>query len=127
MQPLDIAALKRIRAVELFAEGRSYSQIARQVGFTNRGSAYRAVTNGLSMYGNTTIETLRSQEFDRLDQIHAANWKQALAGDIAATTVCLEVSRQRRRWLGRPKQPQPRSNAGILVQPWLEGTPHTSA
>lgn len=75
MKPLHEARTKKIRAVELFANGQSYSEIARELGFTNRGSAHRCVTNGLSMYGNTTINDLRAKEFERLDALLATVYR----------------------------------------------------
>lgn len=102
MKPLFEAHEKKIRAVELFAEGHSYSEIAKTVGFTNRGSAYRAVMKGLSTYGDPRIEDLRAREFNRLDRLLNGVWDRAISGDLQATEVALEISRQRRRWCGWP-------------------------
>lgn len=71
MKPLLEAYEKRVRAVALFASGLSYAQIAREVGFSKRGSAHRAVTKGLAMHGNETIESIRAAELGRLEALHA--------------------------------------------------------
>ena len=43
MKSLAQARVKRARAVELAVEGHSYEEIAQRVGYSNRGSAHRAV------------------------------------------------------------------------------------
>src|SRR5688572_1347887 len=47
MRTLAMAQHKRARAVELLLEGSSYADVARQVGYTHRGSAHRAVRQAL--------------------------------------------------------------------------------
>lgn len=103
MKPLLEAHEKKIRAVQLFADGHSYGEIARELGFTSRGSAYRCVTSGLSFGANPEVNDLRQRAFDELDGILNAHWHRAVSGDIAASMICLEVSRQRLRWLGKPR------------------------
>ncbi|MCW2785011.1 MAG: hypothetical protein JWP74_1528 [Marmoricola sp.] len=120
MRSLAVAQLKRTRAVELLAAGRGYDEIARQVGFTSRGSAYRAVTKALAEREIEAVNELRVLELDRLDALHAAHWQRAVDGDVPATMVILAISRQRLRIYGT----QPRRQGGtalydqsILVQP----------
>jgi hypothetical protein len=57
MRTLATARLKKVRALQLAADGQSYDQIARAVGFTNRGSAHRAVFKALaSIFRALTVE-----------------------------------------------------------------------
>lgn len=125
MRSLAQAQLKRTRAVELLAAGCNYDEIARQVGFTSRGSAYRAVTKALAEREIEGVDELRVLELDRLDALHAAFWHQALAGDIAACKIILAISAQRRRLygIGERRSGRPHSTTSVLVQPWLEGNP----
>ena len=41
------ARAKQARAVRLFTKGWTYEQIAKKVGFANRGTAYKVVKNNL--------------------------------------------------------------------------------
>lgn len=125
MRSLAQAQLKRTRAVELLAAGYNYDEIARQVGFSNRGSAHRAVTRALAEREIEAVDDLRALELDRLDALHSAFWHQAIGGDHAAARVILEVSRQRLRICGTVERRagSPHSMTSVLVQPWLEGNP----
>jgi predicted metal-dependent HD superfamily phosphohydrolase len=118
VRSLAEAHLKRIRAVELLAAGHNYDEIAQAVGYTNRGSAHRAVSKALA---EREIEGLD----DRLDALHAAFWHQAMAGDIDAAKILLAISGQRRRLYGIDKR-KPRREAlyggAVLVQPGLKAT-----
>jgi hypothetical protein len=100
MKPAAQARLKRIRAVELLAEGCSYDEIARRVGFSHRGSAHRAVTKALAEREAQDIDDLRAVECSRLDAVQAAYWEKAMAGDVRAAALVLRVMDQRERLLG---------------------------
>ncbi len=100
MKSLAQAKLKRVRALELLAKGLSYDEIARQVGFTNRGCAHRAVAKALAERQVEDIDALRAMENARLDALQAALWDQAMAGDCRATTAILRIIDYRIRLLG---------------------------
>lgn len=124
MRSLAEARLKRTRAVELLAEGYNYEEIAHAVGFTNRGSAHRAVTKALEAREIKAVDELRALELQRLDALHSAHWQSALDGDVEATRIILAISRERRRLLtlDRPRtSTQALYGESVLVQPWLEG------
>jgi hypothetical protein len=120
MRSLAQARLKRARAVELLAAGHSYAEIAGLVGYTNRGSAHRAVTKALEEREIEAVDHLRALESERLDRLYAAYWHPALDGDIAATKILVAISAERRRLYGIFQQrPRERSLYGgaALVQP----------
>lgn len=125
MRSMAQAQLKRTRAVELLGEGLNYEEIAQAVGYTNRGSAHRAVSKALAEREIESVDKLRAVELDRLDALHKAHWQAALAGDIAATQILLKISAERRRWYGveRPSRgtTSPLYGGAVLVQPELEG------
>jgi len=100
MRSLAEARIKRVRAVELLAEGCSYEEIARGVGYTNRGSAHRAVSKALSEHQAENIDLLRAVEGDRLDALQSAVWDRAMAGDVRAVAAVLRVMACRIRLFG---------------------------
>ena len=100
MRSLAEARIKRSRAVELLQAGCSHDQIARQVGFTNRGSAHRAVSKALSERQAEGIDLLRAIEGDRLDALQASVWPRAEAGDVRAINTVLKVISCRIRLFG---------------------------
>lgn len=107
------------------AEGFSYEEIARQVGFTNRGSAHRAVRKALAERQAEDIDTLRALEADRLDALQAAHWDLAMAGDPGATNSILRVMERRARLFGLDKDQasDSESRVRLLVQPSAQGNP----
>lgn len=117
--------IKRTHAVELLAQGYNYDEIARAVGFTNRGSAHRAVTKALIARQIEAIDELRALELDRLDALHAAHWRAALDGDLESGHILLKISAERRRWYGLEKPQTVRGSqlygGEVLVQPEAEG------
>ena len=124
MRTLAEARLKRSRAVEFLARGYSYDDIARVVGFTNRGSAHRAVSKALSERQAENIDLLRVVEGDRLDALQAALWDQAMAGDLRAVAMIRRIIESRIRLFGLDQRPD--GNAGLptsLVVGAPEGNP----
>jgi hypothetical protein len=122
MQSLAQARWKRVRAVELAVEGKSYAEIARQVGFSHRGSAHRAVTKALAEREVHAVEALRQVELDRLDQLHRSYWSAAVDGDRYAAAMVLKVMDRRIRLLGLQDH-KPDAQSRILVRPGIEGNP----
>lgn len=102
MNSVANAKLKRLRAVEPLAKGCSYDEIARQVGFSHRGSAHRAVSRALAEREAEDIDNLRALECARLDALQTAHWPRALDGDVRAAAVVLRIMEQRSRLLGLP-------------------------
>jgi hypothetical protein len=108
MRSVAEARLRRVRALELLANGCSYDEIARQVGFSHRGSAHRAVTKALAEREAEDIDSLRALECARLDALQLVHWQKALDGDVRAASLVLRIMDQRTRLLGlsAPKSPE---------------------
>ena len=106
MKSLAQARIKRARAVELVAEGKTYEEVARAVGFTNRGSAHRAVYKALNEREAEGVEILRAIELDRLDRLQVSLWDRALSGDAVAVNAVLRIIEARARLLGLSAQGQ---------------------
>ena len=125
MRTLAEARLKRVRAVELLAAGHSYADIARELGYSHRGSAHRAVSQALTERAVEMVDQYRQLELDRLDRLHAALWPQAMSGDLGAIGATLRIIDQRVRLLGlQPGSTSERDNpAYLVVGPLEEGNP----
>jgi hypothetical protein len=100
MRTLATARLKRARAVELVAQGLSYDQVARTVGYSHRGSAHKAVFTALQEREVEAVDQLRAVELARLDRLQAALWQDAMAGDVKAVSAVLRIIDLRLRLLG---------------------------
>jgi hypothetical protein len=100
MQSLAQARLKRVRAVELVAQGRSYDEIAHEVGYSHRGSAHRAVSKALAEREVDAVDQLRHTEIDRLDRLQASVWPKAMSGDVGAAHLIVKIIDRRIRLLG---------------------------
>ncbi len=103
-----LAAWRRARSVELAVGGQTYDEIAREVGYANRGTAYRVVQQALSQRVEEGVDELRRLEQDRLDALQAGVWERALAGDVAAVRTALRILESRCRLLGLHVDDQPR-------------------
>jgi transposase-like protein len=95
-----LAAWRQARAVELATQGMSYDSIARQVGYANRGTAYRVVRAALDKQTTEAATALLQQELDKLDALQAAVWPRAMAGEISAVQAAHKIILARCRLLG---------------------------
>lgn len=123
MQSRVGATLKRTRAVELAAQGKSFTEIAQAVGYSHRGSAHRAVYKALEQRQIDAVDELRTLELARLDRLHRAAWELAVTGDLAAIETVLRIMDQRDRLLGLypTKTSCQREHLELLVR--TEGNP----
>lgn len=94
------AAHKRARALALRMEGYSYDDIASEVGYASKGSAHKAVAQGLKDIPREAAEQAREAEMGRLDMMQKAVMQQALAGDPMAVDRVLKVVEARSKLLG---------------------------
>jgi transposase-like protein len=107
-----LAQWRKARAVELAIDGASYAAIAAEVGYSHRGTAYKAVHKTLAERITEGVDTLRRLEVARLDTLQAALWPKALAGDTAAVNTVLRIIEQRTRMLSLgPESPAHRGTA----------------
>ena len=116
---------KRVRCVELATQGMSYDEIAKAVGYSNRGGAYKAVSAALRAKQVEAVDELRVVELERLDALQRSCWDAALEGDIASVDRVLKVIAARVRLLGLDQlQDKPALGGGRLVS---EAWQHDSA
>jgi hypothetical protein len=114
------ASWKAARAVELVREGKTYDQVARAVGYANRGTAHRVVTKALAERLVDGIDDLRSIEVARLDALQAALWPRVEKGEVRAINSVLRLIDRRCRLYGLYSGEQQES-AWTLVMPPAEG------
>jgi hypothetical protein len=56
---------KQRRGIELHSAGRSYDEIAEELGYANRGSAWRAVDRGLRVQRDLRADDYLQTQIDR--------------------------------------------------------------
>ena len=95
-----LAKWRRARCVELALAGHSYDEIALEVGYQNRGTAWRAVQESLNSRIAEAVEEYRELELARLDALQAAHWPQAVAGSVRSADLVLRVIDRRIKLLG---------------------------
>jgi hypothetical protein len=95
-----LAASRRVKAVELRTRGLTYDQIAVQLGYANRGTVFRVVSDALKAETVEAVKDLRSLEVARLDALQDAVWDKAMAGDVPSVMAARRVIMARCRLLG---------------------------
>ncbi len=94
---------RALKALELRKKGVRYEQIAQQLGYSNRGSAYKAVMKELELLAKECLEEaskVRDLELQRLDDLFLAAWKAIADGSESAIDRALRVSESRRKLMG---------------------------
>ena len=87
-------------ALELRLAGKTFREIAAELGYQSPHGAFDAVGGALKEVTREPAEDLRKMELQRLDALHAALWPAAIKGDPVSVAGCLRVSESRRKLLG---------------------------
>lgn len=95
-----LASYRRSKAVELAAGGRTYQQIADELGYANRGTVHRIVREALEAQQVQNVELLREVEVQRLNALQVGLWEAALQGDLEAVKACVRIIQARVKVLG---------------------------
>ncbi len=69
-----LAASRKNQAVRLAADGRTYQQIADELGYANRGTVHRLVRQALEAHQVDSVERLRQVEVNRLSTLQTSLW-----------------------------------------------------
>ena len=110
-----LALKRKSDAVRHHREGATFDQIAKKVGFANRGTAHRVVTRAYKERIVDDIDFHRRSEVDRLDAVQSEMWEildESTVNDerFKAAGVILKVIDLRSKILGLydhpPAQPQ---------------------
>lgn len=92
---------KEARALTLVRAGCSYDEIAADLGYANRGSAYRLTQNALKATVDRIAEDHLEFELALLDALQAAHWEAGTSGlDTKAAHLVLKILDMRTRLLG---------------------------
>lgn len=94
------AAEKRRKALSLRAQGKTYQQIADEVGWSNRTLACRYVQRELKDVPKEEATHLRQLEMERLDALTNAVWPLAMTGDTRSIETCLKLMERRAKMIG---------------------------
>jgi orotate phosphoribosyltransferase-like protein len=95
-----LAAARRVRAVELKTAGYTYAQVADELGYSSRGTAYNIVAKALREQTTEAVADLRVLENARLDALQVALWDAAMTGDISAVVAVVKIVKARVRLNG---------------------------
>ena len=116
-----LAAARRAKAVKLRTAGLTYDQIAKELGYANRGTVYRVVAEALRAQTLEAVGELRDLEVARLDSLQVAMWQKAMDGDVPSAMAVVRCIMSRCRLLGldgpgllRAEVPRPRT---LVVPP----------
>ena len=90
-----LAAARRVKAVELKTAGLTYAQVAQELGYSSRGTAYNVVTKALRNQTVAAVTDLRDLENARLDTLQLALWDAAMTGDITAAIAIVKIVKAR--------------------------------
>src|SRR5664279_5036635 len=83
---------KQARALTLVRAGHSYDEIAADLGYANRGSAYRLTQNALRATVDRLAEDHLGRELARLDALQVPQWDAATSGlDVKAAHLVLKI------------------------------------
>ena len=94
------AAEKRAQAVALRRQGKTFEEIATEVGYANKSSAFRAVDQALKAAVREQAVELIQLETERLDAMLAALWPKIEGGDARSIDTALRLSERRAKLLG---------------------------
>ena len=73
------------------AAGFTYEQVANQLGYTSRGTAFNVVAKALREQTAEAVTNLRDLENARLDALQAALWDAAMTGDVKAAAAIVQI------------------------------------
>jgi orotate phosphoribosyltransferase-like protein len=91
---------RRTRAVELVAEGLSYDDIAKELGYANRSGAWKAVQASLKAVQAETVDEYRALTIDRYEALLTQVWPAAMDGDLKAVASARRIVDAECRLLG---------------------------
>lgn len=100
MRGTAYVAYRQARATELALAGHDYDTIARELGYANRSGAWKAVQRALRGRTTNAVDQCRQEQLVHLDRVMAAQWDDAMTGNVRAAHAVLRAIEQRVRLLG---------------------------
>ncbi len=100
-KPLDKElADKERKVLELRLLGLNWDAIAQSVGYASRAGAWKAYQRALERTIQEPADEVRQQELERLNRMMSPHIRNALNGDVQATTTVLRIMDMRAKLLG---------------------------
>lgn len=100
-KPETIEAKQRaVLALEARKEGKTFAQIAEEVGYNSPQAAHDAVKRALDAMIREPAESVRRLELERLDTLWQIQYLNAQAGDVQAMAACMRIMERRAKLLG---------------------------
>ncbi|MEC3853459.1 hypothetical protein [Paenarthrobacter ureafaciens] len=114
---------REARAVQLKTAGKTYDEIATEVGYTNRSAARKAVVRALERRPAESVEEMRTVEGLRLDMLTASVWKiindpeATFDEQIKAINAAVRISDSRAKLFGlyAPVKVEAKGNTTMTV------------
>ena len=91
---------KEAECVRLRRAGLTLDEIAIRVGYSSPASVHYALKRINERISREDVEEIRNLESERLDLLQAANWDNAMQGDVPAGALVLRVMERRAKLLG---------------------------
>lgn len=97
---------RRKRAIELRSLGKTYQEIADELGYASDSGAYQAIRKGMVDTLREPAEELRTLEMQRYDKLQANLWPEAMNPEntlderMKATDRILKIMSQRAKTMG---------------------------
>lgn len=117
------AKIKAAKALELRMEGKTFQEIADEIGYNSYQAAYDAVLRAIKSVYIEPAEELIRIETERLDKLWGIQYLNAQAGDVQAMAACMKIMERRAKLLGldAPVKQDVRSEvttkSGVLMVP----------
>jgi len=89
-----------VRAVELKTSGCTYAQVADELGYSSRGTAYNIVAKALREQTAEAVADLRDLENARLDALQVGLWDAAMTGNVRSAAAIVQIVQARVRLNG---------------------------
>lgn len=109
-------AQRRSVALAMRIDGRTYDQIASELGYANRSGAFKAVNDALRDVPREKAEEYRALQIERLERVLRTQFARLdEGGDPAAATAVLRVLEALDRYTGFDQGDAAASRAGTLL------------
>ena len=95
-----VARYRATRALELVTSGMTYQQVADELGYRSRASAWKACNRTLQRREAAAVEAHREMSLVDLDLLQSRAWSSAMAGDSVAANACIGAITARCRLMG---------------------------
>jgi hypothetical protein len=114
-----VAEWRKARSVELVLQGHTYDQVAAEVGYANRGTAWRTVSKALAEQKEQAVDELRALEVARLDYLQTKLLDGIEAGEVKSINAAVRIilARSRLYGLDKPSEPVQPPVGRVVIDP----------